>query len=99
MRVTRSLVVVSGVDCVLFLAAWVLYDVPSAAFAHVHPLVGVGYWIAAFAGFVLSAWSFWVVTRGRPEDFRRSVVCILLTFLPGCVGLVELLSKLGTHPV
>lgn len=99
MRVTQSFVVVCAMDCILFLAAWVLYDVPSLALDHVHPLVGVGYWITAFAGLILAVWTFCVVTRGRPEDFQRSIVCILLTFLAGCMGLVELLSKLGTHPV
>ncbi|GMA52107.1 hypothetical protein GCM10025857_34640 [Alicyclobacillus contaminans] len=50
-------------------------------------------------GLALSIWSFWMLTRGRTTSFRASVACVLLSFLPGCAGLVVLLRWLGPHPV
>lgn len=96
-KMSKHFVWISLLDFVLFIASWVLRSAHSTAVPQA--LVQVIYWITAFAGVLLATYGFVVLTRGRGEQMRASTLCILFALTPGCVGLVAILSHLGTRPV
>jgi hypothetical protein len=93
----KRFVWLSLVDLVLFVVAWAVRGTPSVSLNQT--LISVLYWGSSFVGLGLAVFGFLVLTRGRAEQMARSTLCILFALTPGCVGLVALLSHLGTKPV
>jgi hypothetical protein len=98
-RLRKHVVWVSVCNCALFLAVWFAASFRTYQGLDVPGFVTVLYWVTAVLGLVLTIGGFWVLTRGRREDFRRAIICILFATAPGCVGLVGILYALGTQPV
>jgi hypothetical protein len=94
---SKHFVWLSLVDFFVFLGAWVLRNTLNPAVPST--LVQVVYWVTAFAGLMLAVYGFLALTRGRSELMSRSILCILFALVPGIVGLVGILSHLGTQPV
>ena len=85
--------VVSVFDGLIFVVLYVLRGL------HVHTFalgISVGYWLTVWLGLILAVYGFFPLTRGGETQLRRSVLCIVFTLLPACVGLVTLLGHLGT---
>jgi len=86
------------VDCVAFLAAWVVDGVWKAAKIKLPPGTETLYWVTAVLGLILSVYGFIALTKGGQKQLSKSTVVILFALIPGCAALIRTLSAIGsTH--
>ncbi|MCL6548433.1 MAG: hypothetical protein K6T30_05945 [Alicyclobacillus sp.] len=91
-------------DCVAFVTAWVRNGLRTAS-----GMPPSGWWqsvylVSGIAGLVLAVYGFVVLVRGGMlrgglKPLRQGALVVLFAMVPGCGGLMALLSHLGTHPV
>jgi hypothetical protein len=81
------------VDGIVFVGSWILKGL------HVHEfatLLAIIYWVTVWIGVMLAVYGFFPLTRGGESQLRRSVICILFSLVPACIGLVTILGHIGT---
>jgi hypothetical protein len=98
MRIGRKTVALAIVNMLAFVATWVPHALHAQPGQTLDFLLHMIYLISMFLGAGLTVFGFIALTKGRPQQLRAAVLCILFAMVPGCAGLITLLSQLGTHP-
>lgn len=93
----RNILVISIVDCIVFLVVWLIRA--DFLLQQWSLSVGIVYWITAGIGLLACIYGFVKLLSGGFAWLQRSVTCILFSFIPACAALIGVLSHLGTTPI
>lgn len=93
MRILKQLPILSVVDAVLFLLT---YGIRALGTGPLLYIADVFYFIAMFTGLVLAIIGFISLKTSGESGLKRSVVSVLFSLVPACVGLITILTHLGT---
>lgn len=103
LRVPVWMIVLSILDCVVFITVW-LWRAMGAALQHAVPTgLTPAYYIFGYLGLVLGIFGF--IALGRllheaiSDGLQRAILCVLFAMVPGCAAVVSLLSIVGGQPV